>query len=113
MKKFLLINLFLIGGYTCTYAQFTICDHCGEQRQGNKIVIEGAGKGNWTVKYNLFGHSTTFIAQNGDKITLKSDGTKTEKDGLTIRQTTSEDAQWNAEVVYKGHDFVKATLIKK
>ncbi len=113
MKKSLLMTLFILGSYTISHAQFTICEKCGETKEGNKITIEGVNKGTWIVKYNLFGHTTTFLRANGDKITLKHDGTKIEKDGFTTRQTTSEDGQWNAEVVYQGHDFVKATLIKK
>jgi hypothetical protein len=114
MKKNALITaFFILFGCTSSHAQFTICDKCGETKDGNKLIIEGKDKGTWIVKYNLFGHKTTFLRANGDKITLKHDGTKTEKDGLTTRQTTSEDGLWNAEVVYKGHDFVKAILIKK
>ncbi len=114
MKKNALITaLFILLGYTSSYGQFTICNKCGETKDGNKLIIEGENKGTWIVKYNLFGHKTTFLRANGEKITLKHDGTKSEKDGLTTRQTTSEDGLWGAEVVYKGHDFVKATLVKK
>jgi hypothetical protein len=114
MKKSTFITaLFVLFGYISSYAQFTICDKCGETKDGNKLIIEGKDKGTWIVRYNLFGHKTTLLRANGDKITLKNDGTKSEKDGLTTRQTTSEDGLWNAEVVYKGHDFVKAILIKK
>jgi hypothetical protein len=114
MKKSGFITaLFILFCATLGHAQFTICNKCGETKDGDKLIIEGENKGTWIVKYNLFGHKTTFLRANGDKITLKHDGTKTEKDGLTTRQTTSEDGLWSAEVVYKGHDFVKATLIKK
>jgi acetylglutamate synthase len=114
MKKNAFFTAFFIL-FACTFshAQFTICNKCGETKDGDKLIIEGENKGTWIVKYNLFGHKTTFFRANGDKITLKHDGTKSEKDGLTTRQTTSEDGIWNAEVVYKGHDFVKATLSKK
>ena len=71
MKKSLLITLFIVGTYTLSHAQFTICEKCGETKEGNKIIIEGKGKGSWIVKYNLFGHTTTFFRANGDKITLK------------------------------------------
>ncbi len=114
MKKNVLITLFFIAfSYNFSFAQFTICNKCGEKKEGNKITIEGEGKGSWIVKYNIFGHTTTFFRANGEEITLKHDGQKIEKDGLTTRLTTSEDGQWNAEVVYKGHDFIKAILIKK
>ncbi|MDZ7879878.1 MAG: hypothetical protein U5L45_19530 [Saprospiraceae bacterium] len=113
MKKSLLITLFIVGTYTLSHAQFTICEKCGETKEGNKIIIEGKGKGSWIVKYNLLGHTTTFLSNSGGKITLKNDGTKTEKDGFTTRRTSSEDGQWDAEVVYQGHDFVKAILVKK
>ena len=114
MKKNASITAFLIL-FACTlsHAQFTICNKCGETKDGDKLIIEGEGKGTWIVKYNLFGHKTTFLRANGDKITLNRDGAKVEKEGLTTRQTTSEDGLWNAEVIYRGHDFVKATLSKK
>ncbi len=96
-----------------SHAQFTICERCGEQKQGNILTIEGPNKGNWTVKYNLIGHTTTFISGT-EKITLKSsDGNKTEEpNGLTTRHTTSEDGLWKAEVVYNKRTFIKAILTK-
>ena len=113
MKKILCSIVFVLAMNHVSYAQFTICERCGEQRQGNKIIIEGENKGNWTVKYNLFGHTTTFYMPDKSQITLKNSGNKTENaNGTTTRQTVSEDGNWQAEVIYKGHSFVSATLIK-
>jgi hypothetical protein len=113
-KKHLFGFLFSSLFFTNINAQFTLCSKCGETRNGNTLTIEGENKGSWTVKYNIMGHTTTFIASNGEKITLQSEGSKKIEapDGRTTRHSTSEDGNWKAEVVYNGHSFIKAVLTK-
>ena len=66
------------------------------------------------TKYNLVGHTTSFISPTNEKISLKNTGDKRDNtDGTTSRTTSSEDGVWQAEIYYKGHAFVKAVLSKR
>ena len=114
MKEIILSVAIILLGFKISYAQFTICERCGEQKQGNLLIIEGENKGNWTVKYNLLGHTTSFISPTNEKFSLKNTGDKRDNtDGTTSRTTSSEDGVWQAEIYYKGHAFVKAVLSKR
>jgi hypothetical protein len=113
MKKFILVCFCFVNFYQISHAQFTICERCGEQRNGNTLIIQGTNKGNWTVNYNIIGHKTTFITPTNEEITLKDSGEKSENpDGTTTRHTMSENGVWRVEIHYKGHSFVKAILTK-